>query len=107
MGMDVVAGGMTGTNCGGGAPITDLGYNIDDGTSCGFSTANHSLPSTDPGLDALAWNGGSTETMALPPGSPAIDAIPTAHPGCAGSADRPRRRPPPGQAATSGPMGWS
>ena len=88
MSMDIVAGGLTGTNCGGGAPITDLGYNIDDGTSCGFSAANHSLPSTDPGLDALAWNGGSTQTMALPAGSPAVDAIPPATPGCPGSTDQ-------------------
>ena len=88
MSMDIVAGGLTGTNCGGGAAITDLGYNIDDGTSCGFSAANHSLSSTDPGLDALAWNGGSTETMALPAGSPAVDAIPPATPGCPGSTDQ-------------------
>ena len=96
MSMDIVAGGLTGTNCGGGAPITDLGYNIDDGTSCGFSTANHSLPSTDPGLDALAWNGGSTETMALPASSPAVDAIPP-HPWLPRQHRPARHRPPPGQ----------
>ena len=88
MSMDIVAGGLTGTNCGGGAPITDLGYNIDDGTSCGFSALNHSLNNTQPQLDALAWNGGSTETMALPAASPAVDAIPPATPGCPGSTDQ-------------------
>ena len=39
MSMDIVAGGLIGTNCGGLAPITDLGYNIDTGSSCGFSAA--------------------------------------------------------------------
>jgi hypothetical protein len=88
MSMDIVAGGLTGTNCGGLAPITDLGYNIDTGSSCGFTATNHSLPNTQPELDALAWNGGSTQTMALPAGSPAIDAIPSATPGCTGSTDQ-------------------
>ncbi len=60
MSMDIVAGGQGGNNCGGGAPITDLGYNTDTGSSCGFTAANNSLPNTDPGVDSLAWNGGST-----------------------------------------------
>ena len=88
MSMDIVAGGLNGNNCGGGAPITDLGYNTDTGTSCGFTATNHSLPNTDPGLAPLAWNGGSTQTMALPVGSPAVDAIPSATPGCIGSTDQ-------------------
>jgi hypothetical protein len=88
MSMDVVAVGLTGTNCGGLAPITDLGYNIDTGSSCGFSAPNHSLSNTQPQLDALASNGGSTQTMALPVGSPAVDAIPTSTPGCAGTTDQ-------------------
>ncbi len=95
--MDIVAGGLTGTNCGGLAPITDLGYNIDTGSSCGFSAPNHSLSNTQPQLDALASNGGSTQTMALPAGSPAVDAIPTSTPGCAGTHRPARHRPPPGQ----------
>src|SRR6202035_5389800 len=65
MSMDIVAGGLNGNNCGGGAPITDLGYNTDTGTSCGFTATNHSLPNTDPRLAPLAWNGGSTQTSAL------------------------------------------
>jgi chitodextrinase len=88
MSMDIVAGGLVGTNCGGQARITDLGYNIDTGSSCGFSATNHSLPNTQPELDALASNGGSTQTMGLPAGSPAIDAIPSATPGCTGSTDQ-------------------
>ena len=97
MSMDIVAGGLVGTNCGGQAPITDLGYNIDTGSSCGFSAPNHSLSNTQPQLDALASNGGSTQTMALPAGSPAVDAILSATPGCSRH-DRPAgHRPPPGQ----------
>jgi chitodextrinase len=88
MSMDIVAGGLVGNNCGGQAPITDLGYNIDTGSSCGFSGTNHSMNNTQPELDALASNGGSTQTMALPAGSPAIDAIPPSTPGCTGSTDQ-------------------
>ena len=53
---------------------------IDNGTSCGFSAANSSYPGTDPGLGALADNGGPTQTMRLLPGSPALDKY-----GCVGS----------------------
>jgi chitodextrinase len=88
MSMDIVAGGLVGSNCGGQARITDLGYNIDTGSSCGFTATNHSLPNTQPELDALASNGGSTQTMGLPAGSPAIDAIPSATSGCTGSTDQ-------------------
>ena len=88
MSMDIVADGQGGTNCGGQAPITDLGYNIDTGSSCGFTATTHSLNNTQPRLDSLASNGGSTQTMALPVGSPAIDAIPASHPGCTGSTDQ-------------------
>jgi hypothetical protein len=49
-------------------------YDIDSGGSCGFGTADHSLSDTNPLLEELADNGGPTETMALQPGSPAIDA---------------------------------
>jgi hypothetical protein len=71
-----------GPNCYG--PTSDAGYNLDDGTSCGFSGANHSLSSTDPLLDpaGLKDNGGPTQTIALLPGSPAIDAISSGANGC-------------------------
>jgi CSLREA domain-containing protein len=62
-------------NCAG--TIIDLGYNISDDNSCGF-TATGSLNNTDPMFDpaGLADNGGPTQTVALLSGSPAIDAIP-------------------------------
>ena len=56
-----------------GARITDGGYNMEDGTSCGFSTANNSQPSTNPLLGPLQDNGGPTQTHALRKGSPALD----------------------------------
>jgi hypothetical protein len=71
-------------NCSG--AISDGGHNLDDGTSCGFTTANGSLNNTNPQLDpaGLRDNGGPTQTVALctaagvPAGcsaaSPAIDA---------------------------------
>jgi CSLREA domain-containing protein len=66
------------SNCSG--QITDAGYNISDDASCAFS-ATGSLNNTNPLLDpaGLANNGGPTPTIALLPGSPAIDAIPLAH----------------------------
>jgi hypothetical protein len=84
----IVANGVGGTNCSGSPAITDGGYNIDTGTSCGFSTANHSKNSTNPQLGALASNGGPTRTMALAAHSPAVDAIPATVSGCAGSIDQ-------------------
>ncbi len=70
----IVANSPSGGNCGG--TIIDGGYNIDDGTTCGFSTTNNSQPSTNPLLDpeGLQDNGGPTKTVALQEGSPAIDA---------------------------------
>ncbi len=87
--MTIVANGQGGgPNCGGGQPVTDAGYNLDTGTTCGFATANHSLSSTNPNLGPLATNGGSTQTMALPAGSPAVDAIPASTSGCTGTTDQ-------------------
>jgi hypothetical protein len=70
----IVANSTKGANCSG--TITDGGHNLDDGTTCGFSTANGSLSSTAPDLDpaGLANNGGPTQTIALEADGPAIDA---------------------------------
>jgi hypothetical protein len=53
----------------------DGGHNLDDG-GCGSSAANGSLIGADPRLDpaGLQDNGGPTQTIALLPSSPAIDA---------------------------------
>ena len=67
----IVANSPSGGNCAG--TITNGGYNLDSGTSCGFGTANNSLSGEEPLLGPLADNGGPTWTHALLEGSPAID----------------------------------
>jgi hypothetical protein len=80
----LVAGQSGGPNCYGFVASSDGGYNLDDGTSCGFTSANNSLSNADPMLDpaGLQNNGGPTQTIALLSGSPAIDAIPPGTNGC-------------------------
>ena len=60
------------------------GYNlIGDGNSTGsFNQTGDQIGVTNPGLGALANNGGPTQTHALLTGSPAIDAIPQGTNGC-------------------------
>jgi hypothetical protein len=71
---NLAANGLpSGKDCLADIPITDGGYNLDSGTSCGFTTENNSLSSTDPMLGPLADNGGPTKTHALLEGSPALD----------------------------------
>jgi CSLREA domain-containing protein len=53
--------------------IESRGHNLDSDGSC-FLTSTGDLPKRDPLLGSLANNGGPTETEALLPGSPAIDA---------------------------------
>lgn len=80
----ILADSPSGGNCIG--SITDGGHNLEDGTGCGFSTANGSLSGTNPQFDPVGTqnNGGLTQTLALCTGagmpagctaaSPAIDA---------------------------------
>ncbi len=78
----IVANDPAGGNCF--QPITtDGGFNIEDGTTCGFTAAT-SHSNTNPGLDpaGLLSNGGPTPTIALLPGSPAVDSIPPGVNGC-------------------------
>src|ERR1700693_5116963 len=87
--MSIVANGLGGSNCNSnGPPIIDSGYNLDSGSSCGFSASQHSINSADPQILALGANGGPTQTMALPLSSPATNAIPTSVSGCSGSSDQ-------------------
>ena len=62
-------------NCSG--SVTDGGHNLSSDASAAFAGPG-SLNSTDPLLGPLAGNGGPTLTIALLPGSPAIDAGNTA-----------------------------
>lgn len=81
-----MANSPSGGNCSG--IITDGGYNLNSdaaGNTCGFATANNSLPNTWPApwLGPLADNGGPTKTHALQLPSPAINAVPQGANGCA------------------------
>jgi len=74
----IVGGSARAVNCSlsASAPIIDGGYNIEDADTCGFNTALHSLISTTPSLGPLQVNppGYPIPTLALLPGSPAINA---------------------------------
>lgn len=99
----IVADGLGGgTNCSGSPAVVDGGYNIDDGVSCGFSTASHSRNSANPDLGALASNGGPTQTMALSAKSPAVDAVSVTVSGCAHSTDQRGESRPQGPACDIG-----
>jgi hypothetical protein len=69
----IITGGsaVSGPDCSG--PIASLGHNLERSTDCGF-TGSGDLQNKDPRLGPLQDNGGPTLTMALAPGSPAIDA---------------------------------
>ena len=71
----VIAYSHPGSDCAG--TFTDLGHNLGSDASCNFTNVG-SLNNTYPQLGPLADNGGPTLTMALGPGSPAIDAGDTA-----------------------------
>jgi CSLREA domain-containing protein len=80
-----------GGNCSG--PMTEgQGYNLDSGTSCNLSRTTD-LTATDPLLGPLADNGGPTPTLALLPGSPAIDHGGTSTNGCPPTDQRGVTRP--------------
>jgi CSLREA domain-containing protein len=59
-----------GANCDG--QLVSGGFNLESGNSCGLG-APTDLVNTAPGLGPLASNGGPTQTLALLPGSAAID----------------------------------
>jgi len=54
-------------------PTVSGGHNLSNDSSCAFTAAGD-IENTDPMLGPLADNGGPTQTQALLPGSPAIDA---------------------------------
>jgi hypothetical protein len=68
----IVTNSPAGGNCSAG--ITNGGNNMDSGATCGWGSNNGSRSNTLPRLGPLANNGGPTLTLALLPGSPAIDA---------------------------------
>ncbi len=67
----------SGGNCKVGS-VSDNGYNIDTDGSCGFMSPSISDYATvSATLGSLANNGGPTQTIALPPGKPGIDYVPS------------------------------
>jgi CSLREA domain-containing protein len=87
----IVANSASGSNCTG-IIAESAGYNLDSGTSCGF-TATTDLSNTNPLLGPLAYNGGPTPTIALLPGSPAIDHGGSRATGCPATDQRGVARP--------------
>jgi hypothetical protein len=72
-------------SCSGSATVIADAHNLESpGDTCGFSGSD--LTGVDPLLGPLADNGGPTETMALLPGSPAINGGHPAAPGSGGDA---------------------
>ena len=76
----IVANSISAGNCGpSGAAIVSQGYNLSDDASCSnYFTQTGDVNNTPAGLDptGLKANGGPTQTIALLPTSPAVDAIP-------------------------------
>ena len=94
----IVANPGSATNCttgnsvtGGTATMTDGGYNLDSGTSCGFTI--NAVNNADPLLGRLQWNGGPTQTLVPDASSPAVNRIPTGQANCPGSDQRGAPRP--------------
>jgi DNA-binding beta-propeller fold protein YncE len=67
----IVANSPSGGNCHG--TMTSKGYNLSSDGTCSFNRTGD-MNNTNPNLGPLQNNGGPTQTMALLPGSPAIDA---------------------------------
>ncbi len=84
----------TPSNCGGSGTISSGGYNIENGSDCGF-TSTGDRQNTDPGFTSSSledW-GGNTETFGFDARSPAVDAIPPGAPNCGGTDQRDIDRP--------------
>ncbi len=91
------AGDGLGADCSGHLNSGD--YNlIQDIAGCNIVTAAHDITGTDPLLGPLRDNGGPTLTMALLPGSPAIDVIPLGNLGGLTTDQRGQPRPDSGEA---------
>ena len=67
----IIANSPSGGNCAG--TVKSSGYNLSSDGTCNFAGAGD-LNNIDPQLGPLQNNGGPTLTMALPSGSPAVDA---------------------------------
>jgi hypothetical protein len=95
-GTDGSAGVMGSAGAAGSGPSCGAGSAIDGGHNVAFPT-DASCPvgfgSGDPQLGALQNNGGPTQTMAIGPGSAALDQVPSGGAGCPASDQRGVLRP--------------
>jgi uncharacterized repeat protein (TIGR01451 family) len=66
-----------GGDCSLAVPLTDVGYNLDDDGTCGFTAVDQDLSDTPAGLDpaGLQDNGGPTQTIELGATSAAVDHV--------------------------------
>jgi len=72
----IITNNSTGGNCDDTwSHPTNMGNNIDSGTTCNWGSDKGSMSNTNPLLGALEDNGGFTKTMALLNGSPAINGV--------------------------------
>ena len=80
IGATILANSSGASDCSLATAFTDLGSNLDDDGSCGFTTADNDLPNTPSGLDpaGLQDNGGPTQTIELEETSAAVDHVPAA-----------------------------
>jgi hypothetical protein len=79
-----VTGATGGENCSGAGNLTSLGFNLEDRNQCNLKASGDQVNVVAAQLGPLAANGGLTQTVALLPGSPAIDGGDPA--GCTGPA---------------------
>jgi CSLREA domain-containing protein len=70
----ILANSITGYDCYNAGTLTNATNNLIEANSSGEFACGTPVSSADPLLGPLADNGGPTQTMALRPGSPAIDA---------------------------------
>jgi len=92
------AAGTVNTNCSIRSPgtIVSLGYNLETEADCGFTATGDLQNQLANALFSSGTpqnNGGNTDTLALEPTSPAVDAIPTSWPFCTGTDQRGVTRP--------------
>ncbi|HLC21825.1 MAG TPA: choice-of-anchor Q domain-containing protein, partial [Candidatus Methylomirabilis sp.] len=71
----VVAKQLPGADCANSATLTSNGFNLASDNTCQLSQPSDKPNVTNPLLGPLQNNGGPTQTHALLPGSPAIDAV--------------------------------
>ncbi|MGO9759922.1 MAG: choice-of-anchor Q domain-containing protein [Solirubrobacteraceae bacterium] len=94
--VEITGGSTIPTNCRPTPGLTSLGRNIDSGTDCGLSDTipgQADQSDTNPLLGPLQSNGGPTMTMALAPGSPALDKVPASGADCPSTDQRGVLRP--------------